>query len=126
MQVIAEIRTPRFDLAIPWFAAQDMTRALCWYRDALGFEIRADYGDFGIVVRDRVLINFWLCPDRHIAENTSAYFNVTAVDALADEFRERGASTRLSGPTTFDYGMRELHVWDSEGNLLRLGEPVSA
>lgn len=112
------------DLAIPILAALDIAETLAWYADRLGFEIRHDFGDYGIVRRDRILLNFWLCKDRHIAENTSAYLNVTGADALHAEWRARHPDTRMTQPKDFDYGMREFHVWDLNGNLLRLGEPI--
>ena len=110
------------DLAIPWFASRSIRRSLAWYRERLGFEIREASAEFGIAARDRVLINFWWCEDPHIPANTSAYFNVTDVDGLYAEWRSRHGGTRMTEPRTFDYGMREFHVWDLDGNLLRLGE----
>ena len=116
---------PSIDLAIPILASQNIRATLDFYVGKLGFTERADYGEYGIVARDRVLINFWLCEDRHIAENTSAYFNVTAIDALHADLKARAPDVRMTEPTTYDYGMREFHVWDGDGNLLRFGEAVS-
>ncbi len=114
----------RITKAIPWFASQNVRATIDFYVRKLGFTERAEYGDFGIVFRDEVLLNFWLCPDRHIAENTSAYFNVEGIDALHADFRRTGPDVRMTEPRDFDYGMREFHVWDRDGNLLRFGEPL--
>lgn len=111
--------------AIPLLAALDMDEMTAFYRDRLGFTVRARYGDdYAILSRDEIVVNFWPCTERHIAENTSAYFNVENVDALHAEWRGISEETRMTAPTTFDYGMREFHVWDPSGNLLRFGEPV--
>ena len=115
--------TARLCKAIPLFASLDMDESAAFYRDKLGFEVRAQYGDdYLIMSRDEVILNFWPCKLRRIAENTSAYFNVENIDALYADLKPRGA--RMTEPETFDYGMREFHVWDCHGNLLRFGEPV--
>ncbi|NHK27264.1 VOC family protein [Parvularcula flava] len=116
--------TGKFAKAIPLFAAQDIGAAMRWYEERLGFTQRFEYPDYGIISRDDIILNFWLCKDRHIAENTSAYFNVENIDDLYAEFRERSAETRMTEPKDFDYGMREFHIWDLDGNLLRLGQPL--
>ncbi|MEM8771735.1 MAG: VOC family protein [Pseudomonadota bacterium] len=109
--------------AIPLFASLDMDETAAFYAEKLGFKVREQYGkDYLIVSRDDVILNFWPCSEKHIAENTSAYFNVSNVDDLYAELKPLGA--RMSEPKSFDYGMREFHVWDCHGNLLRFGEPV--
>jgi hypothetical protein len=115
----------RLDKAIPLFASLNMDETEGFYRDKLGFVPRSRYGDdYLIMSRDAVMLNFWPCKDRHIAENTSAYFNVTNIEALYDDFQKLGPDTRMTKVKTFDYGMKEFHVWDVHGNLLRFGEAV--
>lgn len=102
-----------------------MGESAAFYVEKLGFTIRERYGDdYLIASRDDVVVNFWPCADRRIAENTSAYFNVEKIDDLYAELKPLGA--RMTAPKTHDYGMREFHVWDCHGNLLRFGEAVGA
>lgn len=115
--------TGRILKAIPLFASLDMSESAAFYRDKLGFQVREQYGDdYLIVSRDDIVLNFWPCDEKRIAENTSAYFNVKAIDDLYAELNPQGA--RMTDLKTRDYGMREFHVWDCHGNLLRFGEPV--
>jgi len=115
--------TGKIRQAIPLFASLDMDETAAFYSAKLGFTIREQHGkDYLIISRDNVVLNFWPCADRHIAENTSAYFNVENIDDLYAELKPLGA--RMTEPQTQPYGMREFHVWDCHGNLLRFGEPA--
>jgi len=49
---------------------------------------------------------------------------VTGIDALAEEFRARGANV-LDGPEDRVYGQRELVVQDCNGLILAFGEATS-
>jgi catechol 2,3-dioxygenase-like lactoylglutathione lyase family enzyme len=118
----------RIDKACPLFAATDPAKAAAWYRDKLGFEIVNLYPDHGyaIVVRDGTEIHFWKCDDRHIAENTSAYFRVADIDGVYETMARAGEGGRISPLQTRDWGMREFYVSDPDGNLLRFGVPAQA
>ncbi len=116
---------PRITKACPLFASADIPRAVAWYRDRLGFRIERDRPDYGIVQRDMVEVHFWPCQERHIAENTSAYFRVEDVDGLYAQMAGAAEGGRISAPENRDWGMREFYVWDPDGNLLRFGRPAT-
>ena len=111
--------------ACPLLAAPDPRAAAEWYRDTLGFAVGLVMDGYAIVERDGVELHFWPCPDRHIAENTSAYIRVTDI---ASVHAGLGAveGGRISPVQSRDWGMREFYVWDPAGNLLRFGEPDTA
>lgn len=54
---------------------------------------------------------------------TATYCYVDDVNALFRELRARGLTT-LMEPTDQDWGMREVHLRDPDGNYLRFGSPV--
>jgi uncharacterized glyoxalase superfamily protein PhnB len=112
--------------ACPLFAAIDVGRAAQWYRDKLGFAIGHLYPDHGyaIVQRDGIEIHFWKCDDRHIAENTSAYFRVDDIEAVHGDLQRAAEGGRISPVADREWGMREFYVWDPDGNLLKFGVPA--
>lgn len=54
---------------------------------------------------------------------TATYCYVDDVDAFYRGFRARGLTT-LTEPTDRDWGMREVHLRDPDGNYLRFGSPI--
>ncbi len=131
-----EART-RLVTVVPQFAVQDVARTAEYYRDVLGFQI-ASYWDgerrtltptspppFGIVRRDDVQVFFYRVSGRiRRDEGYHAYFHVKGVDALAEEWRRRGAEI-LDGPEDMTYGQREVVIRDPNGLILAFGEALS-
>jgi uncharacterized glyoxalase superfamily protein PhnB len=116
----------RIDQACPLFAAADPGVAAAWYRDRLGFAVAMTMDDYAIVKRDGIEVHFWRSADRHIAENTSAYFRTGDVDALFGEMAAAADGGRVIAPEDRAWGMREFYVIDPDGNLLRFGQPAVA
>ena len=114
----------RMKRGVPVLASLDIDRTLAFYSGKLGFEVVAAFHNYGIVTRDDVEIHFWLCQSRAIAEATSGYFYVSGVDALYKAMKRTGV--RMTPPHDQPYGMREFHVWDADGNLLKFGEEIPA
>jgi catechol 2,3-dioxygenase-like lactoylglutathione lyase family enzyme len=106
---------------IPVLASLDLDETAAFYADRLGFQPRLRADDYLIVERDGCEIHFWLCAERHIAENTSCYVRGDPT-ALHADFARRGL--KLDPPADQPWGMRELYVIDPHGNLLKIGEPV--
>ena len=82
-------KTPMFDRAIPVLAALEIATSLDYFHK-LGFETH-DFGDnnYGFAIREHIEIHFWLCADRHVAENTSCYVRVNDIHALHADFARR-------------------------------------
>jgi catechol 2,3-dioxygenase-like lactoylglutathione lyase family enzyme len=59
--------------SIPVLASLDLDETAAFYQQKLGFEPRLRADNYLIVERDGCEIHFWLCRERHIAENTSCY-----------------------------------------------------
>lgn len=101
-----------------------MTASVAYYRERLGFEPTFAYGDppgFGGVQRDGVEVFF--CREGQGNPGTWMSLWVDDVDALHEEFRQRGAEIRQP-PTTFDWGVREMNVGDPDGHRLRFSMPT--
>ena len=114
--------SPSLQKACPLLAARDIDAAVRWYERHLGFRIERNQPDHGIVHRDSAELHFWRCTERHIAENTGAYLYVSHLDELFRAFKGASEGGRLIVPETKPWGMREFHVIDPDGNLLRFGE----
>lgn len=130
-----------FLAATPQFTVPDIGRTVAYYRDVLGFQV-AGYWDgeqvtdapgsdsvFAIVQRDQVQVFFNRADGSAVRTGRAegaydAYFHVTGIDALAAEFRSRGAEI-LDGPEDRSYGQRELVVMDCNGLMLAFAEDTS-
>ena len=105
---------------IPVLASLDLNETVTFYTERLGFAKRMHIDNYVIVSRDSAEIHFWLCNERHIAENTSCYVRVADTQALFNEFKSEGLS--VQPPEIQTWGMKELYVIDPHGNLLKFGE----
>ena len=124
--------------AVPQFTVRDVLQTAEYYRAVLGFQI-AGYWDgeavnllpgtpplFAIVRRDQVQLFFNRAGDAEVRTGRApgaydAYFAVQGIDALAEEFRARGADI-LDGPDDRIYGQRELVIKDCNGLILAFAE----
>ena len=111
--------TSMFDRAMAVLASLDIAASLDFFHK-LGFETH-DFGDhtYGIAIREHIEIHFWLCTDRHVAENTSCYVRVNDIHALQEDFAKR---TKVGGVVKTPWGMDELYVWDASGSLVKFGQ----
>lgn len=108
--------------AAPVLASLNLQESVDFYTRRLGFTMCNQFDNYAIVARDGVEIHFWLCQERHIAENTSCYIRVVNTQALFEELTSNGLP--LAEPLVQPWGMKELVVFDPHGNLLKFGEPV--
>ena len=111
-------------------AVQNLDRSTAYFRDVLGFE--ADWtnaSDWRLLSRGRVRIMLGSCPDALPASATDdhsyfGYLEVDDVDALHEEFVQRGALI-LSAPADRPYGMREFVVATPDGHRFVVGQAVA-
>jgi catechol 2,3-dioxygenase-like lactoylglutathione lyase family enzyme len=114
-----EVSCPR-----PIFNVHDLARSTSYYRDALGFKIDWVYGEppsFGSVSRGHAV--FFLCQGCQGVPGAWAMAFTPDVDRLHDELRRRKAIIRMP-PTTMPWHVREMHVADPDGNVLRFGTGI--
>ena len=117
-------------LTVPLLHVQDMTAAIAFYRNRLGFEVMSDArnepnGPAGYAVLGRDDVGLHLSSYSGDARPGGvAVIFVHAVDAVWRELKERGLSLEAS-PFDKSWGTREFYVRDPDGNQLRFTEPLS-
>ena len=115
----ADLSCPR-----PILHVRNLHASQHYYRDALGFKIDWEHGeppDFGSVSRgDTVLFMCQGCQG-----NPGSWMMVFTpdVDRLHREIAGKKAIIRLP-PTTMPWGLREMHVADLDGNVIRFGSAI--
>ena len=113
----------RFEHANPILRVEDMAAAVRYYVEVLGFT-NAEWGDewFTCVNRDGAAI--YLCRGGQGHTGGWAWIGVEDAEALHEELQARGARIRR-GPANFPWAL-EIHVEDTDGNVLRMGsEPMT-
>jgi catechol 2,3-dioxygenase-like lactoylglutathione lyase family enzyme len=122
----------RLEGLAPVLLVSDIQVAADYYRDRLGFEV-AFYErhpeHYAYAHRDDCHIHF-ACfegaparPNVEVAppDMFDVYLYVDDVEALFEEFTERGADL-LHGPVDQGYGLREIRVRDPHGYILAFGK----
>jgi catechol 2,3-dioxygenase-like lactoylglutathione lyase family enzyme len=117
--------TPRLVRAVPVLASLDIARSVAFACGKLGFEtVSCEPGVYGVVRRDAVVLHFWPCDDRRIAEATACRIEVDDVDAL----HAACAPHRIVHPNgplrDTPWGTREFAVLDPDGNLITFQRAV--
>jgi hypothetical protein len=112
--------------AIPILATTDVARALRHYR-ALGFEADTwEGGGYGFLSRDGVELHLGEVDNLDPTINSvSVYLFVADADQLHAEWLAASVDGALQAPTDTDYGLREGHHIDPDGNVIRFGSPVT-
>lgn len=125
-------------LSIPAMPVQDITAAVAFYRDRLGFPPAHTDTDFAIVKRDAVEIHLWAASDEtwktrapgghpvrtgaesFIAGTASCRIRADEVDSLYTELSAAKVlhPTDAGSPVDTEWGTREFATLDLEGNLL--------
>ncbi|MDQ4027238.1 MAG: VOC family protein [Actinomycetota bacterium] len=130
---------------IPAMPVHDMSAAVAFYRDRLGFELLHHEGGFAVVGRDRAVVHLWEASDEtwrqrasdespvisgaesFIAGTASCRVRVEGVDELYAEFRDKEVLHPISqdGLEDTDFGTREFATLDLDGNLVAFFEWVT-
>ena len=129
----------RLDQAIPAMPVRDMSAAVDFYRDRLGFAVRHQADDYGVLARDDAEVHLWgasdetwrerddlrerpLCSgaESFLAGSASCRIHVDDVAGLYEECRQAGVLHHASvdGVTDTEYGTQEFFTLDQDGNLL--------
>jgi catechol 2,3-dioxygenase-like lactoylglutathione lyase family enzyme len=125
--------TPVIASISPSFIVRNVTAAILFYRDKLGFEVTHQQPDldpfFAIVRRDAAMIfvkSVGVEPlpnrKRHEWARWDAYVDVPDPDVLAAEFGSRGVTFSVPLKDTTD-GLRGFELEDADGYVLFFGRP---
>ena len=130
---------PKLTQTIPALPVRDMTAAVAFYRDRLGFEVLHHDGGLAVLLRDEAVLHLWESGDEtwrersdaaespvrsgaesFIAGTASCRIMCEGVDELFDELREADVLHPVSkdGVEDTDFGTREFATLDLDGNLL--------
>ncbi len=112
--------TTDYARSIPILASLDTTETAAFYTEQLGFKVGYLEENYLIVTRDDMELHFWKADDPRFPENTSCYIRGGQVAALHAEFVARGVP-RVSPFQVRPWNMKEFHVHDPHGNLLKFG-----
>ncbi|MBY6264060.1 VOC family protein [Azospirillum sp. 412522] len=122
--------TVQFERVAPILPVRDVRAALAHYR-SLGFTVTA-YDEaaadpiYGFLDRDGVGLHLALVPDLDPERSAVAcYLYVGDADALHAAWQAAKAGGRLTEVADTPYGLREFAHIDPDGNLLRVGSPMT-
>ena len=110
----------------PLLTVTDVSEAVAFYRDVLGFACLTLTEGWACVGIDEIEVMFAL-PNAHLPFEKplmtgSLYFNTTDVRAWWEKLRDR---CKVEYPIEdFDYGMREFAIRDNSGYLLQFGQRI--
>jgi predicted enzyme related to lactoylglutathione lyase len=108
----------------PIFNVSDLRASERYYRDVLGFRVDWEDGDppdFASVTRGEGTI--FLCQHCQGTPGGWAMFFHPDVDRMHREVAARGAKVRMP-PRDMPWRMREMHLSDPDGNVLRVGTGI--
>ncbi len=113
----------------PQFLVDDLDRTIGYYRDRLGFDLDFQYEDFyASVSRDGFAIHLKRAPKlaaerahRKQHEHLDAYFGVSGIRDLFDEFQSRGAKV-IRPLDERPWACLDFYVEDLDGYILCFSE----
>jgi catechol 2,3-dioxygenase-like lactoylglutathione lyase family enzyme len=130
---------------IPALPMRDVGKAVDFYRDRLGFEVVHQDDVFAFLARDEATLHLWEADDESwrqrdslespvrsgaesfIAGTASCRIRVAGVDELYEEMRGSGVlHTTANELTNTEFGTREFHTLDLDGNLVTFYEETGA
>jgi catechol 2,3-dioxygenase-like lactoylglutathione lyase family enzyme len=118
------------DRAIPMLPSGDLDATEDFYA-MLGFEAAARHPDYLILLHGELELHFaWLGDDPDLVLDprsnfAGAYLRVQDADALHDAWAQTSAAERMDEIEDKPWGLREFHLVDPDGNLLRIGHIIS-
>jgi catechol 2,3-dioxygenase-like lactoylglutathione lyase family enzyme len=122
------MNAPEFFAAYPVLPCADISRAVAYYRDVLGFQVKVVSPDnaYAIVVRGAVELHLDspVYAREHAVGNGECYIWIKGgIDALHAEFAKRGA-LQLHPVADRLYKMRDFSCCDPDGNRITFGEEI--
>ena len=112
----------------PVLPVEDMSRAIAFYRDVLGFAAMVESTEYTVMTRGGALVHLTKAASEEVLTalrgRVSIYLEVeniadlwASVSQLKNKYRIRDLSDR-------EYGMREFHIVDPDGCLVFVGEEI--
>jgi catechol 2,3-dioxygenase-like lactoylglutathione lyase family enzyme len=108
-------------------AVSDMDRAVRFYRDVLGMQVRFVNGNpvgFVILARDAAELHLTLVKGHRGAPYNVAHLMVDDANRLFDHLVQHGVRI-IKGLRDADYGLRGFVFADPDGNRIDVGQPLA-
>ena len=107
--------------ALPELPFDDVTAAVNYYRDVLGFRINYQQHDLGVMDRDEITVLLITRTERHKGIGSFEVY-VENADALYTELCAKGANVQ-DEPVSHPWGLRDFRITDLEGNRITFAQP---
>ena len=104
----------------PVFSVGDLERAIDHY-EQLGFSISRHDEGYAFANWGNLTIHLAQIEDPNVYRTSVLYIHVDDADELAERWRKAGM--QVKAPENQDYGKREGHHLDPDGNMIRFGGP---
>jgi catechol 2,3-dioxygenase-like lactoylglutathione lyase family enzyme len=112
--------------AIPIFSVRDLRASQSYYRDVLGFKLDWEDGDppdFGSISRGHATI--FMCEGCQGHPGGWVMIFTPNVDKLHDELKGKSRRALIKmPPTDMPWKLREMHVSDPDGNVMRFASAI--
>jgi catechol 2,3-dioxygenase-like lactoylglutathione lyase family enzyme len=129
----------KLDQTIPAMPVREMSNAVAFYRDRLGFDVQHHDDGYAVLCRDEAVVHLWESGDESwreregstdkpicsgaesfLAGTASFRVRVDDVDELFEEMRDAEVLHPVSenGVDHTDFGTREFATLDQDGNLV--------
>jgi catechol 2,3-dioxygenase-like lactoylglutathione lyase family enzyme len=111
--------------AIPIFSVRNLRAGQAYFRDVLGFTIDWEDGeppDFGAVSRGHATI--FMCEGCQGPAGAWVMIFTPNVDKLFEELRGKPRALIRTPPTDMPWRLREMHVSDPDGNVIRFASAI--
>jgi uncharacterized glyoxalase superfamily protein PhnB len=120
--------TMKLQTVVPMLTVPDVSSAVTFYQETLGFVCANELSGWASMNRDGVELMFAL-PNAHIPFKRpqltgSLYFRCDDVDGVWHKVKNKAEV--VYPIENFDYGMREFAIRDNNGYLLQFGQEIEA
>ena len=118
------VQAVRFGRVAPTIPVTDISKALSFYTEQLGFKKVFENGEpvgFVILEKDDAEIHLTLKLDHKASDRNLLHLMVSDAQALYDLLDEAGVRI-VKGVRDAEYGLRDFVIADTDGNRLDIGQ----
>lgn len=114
----------------PILPVDDVSRAVGFYTDVLGFTVNVNSPDYAVLQRDTASLHLTKVSNEGVLQairgHMSIYLDVQNIESLwthVSQFKDR---YKIRDLFDREYGMREFHIIDPDGCLVFVGQEIAA
>src|SRR6476620_250263 len=112
----------------PVLPVEDMSRAIAFYRDVLGFAAMVESTEYTVMTRDGATLHLAKAQSEEVLTalrgRVSIYLEVENIADLWASVSQLKSQYRIRDLFDREYGMREFHIVDPDGCLVYVGEEI--